>query len=117
LRPFSVTRFDNPFQPRIFRELAELTGLEVLDWAKETECCGDSAAETHGDLARRIREGKCSHARQAGADYICTSCTHCQIQYERGQNENLSDNKRKIRAVPFAQLLGYALGINEIQEN
>jgi len=108
LRPFSVTRFDNPFAPKMFRELAQVTGLEVLEWAKETECCGDPAAETNGDLAMKIRQEKMAHAREAGADYICTACTHCQIQYEREDG-----NKRGIRAVPFALFLGAALGIND----
>ena len=122
LRPYSITRFDNPFAPKMFRELAILTGLGVLDWAKETECCGDPAAETNGDLAFRIRQDKLAHARRAGADYICTACTHCQIQYERGQYDRVQyerekENKKNIRAMPFAVFLGAALGINKIDDN
>jgi len=116
LRPFSVTRFDNPFAPKMFRELAQLTGLEVIDWSKETECCGDPAAETNGGLALRIRQDKMAHARQAGADYICTACTHCQIQYDRISHDSEDGNKMDIRALPFALFLGAALGIfNEIE--
>ncbi len=111
LRPFSVTRFDNPFAPKMFRQLAQLIGLEVLDWAKETECCGDPAAETNGELALSIRQDKMAHARQAGADYICTACTHCQIQYDRFGNNG------DIRALPFAVFLGAALGINKYPWN
>ncbi|WDP91696.1 MAG: CoB--CoM heterodisulfide reductase iron-sulfur subunit B family protein [Desulfobacter sp.] len=108
LRPFSVTRFDNPFAPRIFRELVQCTGLEVLDWNKETECCGDPAAETHSSLAAKILSGKLAHAKKAGAGWICTACTHCQIQYERYGGAD-------IRALPFALVLGGALGITPIK--
>ncbi|MCG8635383.1 MAG: CoB--CoM heterodisulfide reductase iron-sulfur subunit B family protein [Desulfobacterales bacterium] len=107
LRPFSVTQFDNPFAPKMFRELVQTAGLEAVNWSKETECCGDPVAETHKDLAFRMRQEKLVLAGEAGADYICTACTHCQIQYDRGVP------KEKISAVPFAVLLGTALGVEE----
>ncbi|MEH0020617.1 MAG: heterodisulfide reductase-related iron-sulfur binding cluster [Desulfobacter sp.] len=107
LRPYSVTRFDNPFAPRIFRELALASGLDVLDWSKEIECCGDPAGDTHKDLAFRMRRDKLASAAAAGADYICTACTHCQIQYSRP----VPGDAGHVRAIPFAVFLGSALGL------
>jgi heterodisulfide reductase subunit B len=51
LRPFSVTGFDNPSAPRIFKHLVNLTGLEPIDWSKETECCGSPVAKDNEVLA------------------------------------------------------------------
>ncbi len=107
LRPFSVTQFDNPFAPKMFRELAKTAGLDPLNWSKETECCGDPVAGTHRDLAFRMRREKKAQARRAGADYICTACTHCQIQYTRDMPKGNQD----ISAVPFAVFMGAALGL------
>ncbi|MDD9302099.1 MAG: hypothetical protein HUK40_07035 [Desulfobacter sp.] len=106
LRPFSVTQFDNPFAPRMFRQLAKTAGLDPLDWEKEVECCGSPAAETNKALALQICRQKLSSAQNAGADYICTACTHCQIQYAMGYTP-----KKDVRPVPFAVFLGAALGI------
>ncbi len=106
LRPFAVTQFDNPLAPKIFRSLVQATGLKVLDWSKETECCGDPVADTHKTMADKMRKEKQLQARRAGADYICTACTHCQIQYEKGKTD-----LDEIKAVPFAYFLGAALGL------
>jgi Fe-S oxidoreductase len=54
-----------------------------------------------------MKQEKLTHARRAGAEYICTACTHCQIQYDRGMP------RENIQAVPFAMLLGAALEIKE----
>ena len=105
LRPFTVTQFDDPSAPRIFRELARIIGLEVLDWTRETECCGDPVAETHKDMALSMGREKLIHARNAGADYICTACTHCQIQYER-----IGQETGRARALPFVVFLAESIG-------
>ncbi|MCG8618597.1 MAG: CoB--CoM heterodisulfide reductase iron-sulfur subunit B family protein [Desulfobacterales bacterium] len=107
LRPYAVTRFDNPFNPVMFGELARACGLETVSWSKETECCGDPVADTHTDLAFRMRREKLASAARTGATTICTACTHCQIQYDRGVPGDTGD----VTAVPFAMLLGRALGL------
>ncbi len=113
LRPYSVTQFDNPFTPTIFRDLIKLTGLRPMAWSKETECCGSPAFETHRDLSLRMRHSKQASARKEGAKYISTACTHCQIQYGQVPGEQSRDvfAKKVIQAVPFAVFLGAALGI------
>ena len=113
LRPFSVTQFDNPFTPTIFRDLIGLTGLRPMAWSKETECCGSPASETNQDLSLRMRYSKQASARREGAEYISTACTHCQIQYGQipGESTQKDLNKKVIQAVPFAVFLGAALGI------
>ena len=110
LRPFSVTGFDNPFAPKIFKELVNITGLEAIDWSKETECCGDPIAENYEDLALKILTNKLETASREGAKFIITACTHCQIQYTSGQaRQKLAE--KFIPAVSYPVVLGSALGI------
>jgi heterodisulfide reductase subunit B len=110
LRPFSVTGFDNPFAPKIFKELVNITGLETIDWSKELECCGEPLAEDYGDLALKILTNNVETASREGAQFICTACTHCHIQYTQGQAaQNLA--KKFIPAVSYPVVLGSALGI------
>lgn len=111
LRPFSVTGFDNPYAPRIFKELVNITGLETIDWSKQTECCGSPVAENYGDLALKILIHKITTASQEGADLICTACTHCQIQYQSAQAVHILEQK-KMLAVSYPYILGRALGIS-----
>ncbi len=110
LRPFSVTGFDNPFAPKIFKELVNITGLETIDWSKETECCGDPIAEDYGDLALKILTNKLETASLEGAAFIITACTHCQIQYTKGEAQQRLAEKF-IPAVTYPVVLGAALGI------
>jgi heterodisulfide reductase subunit B len=105
LRPFSITGFDNPYAPKIFEELVNLTGLQTIEWSKSTECCGNPIFDTHPKLSLKILQGKITTARDAGADCICTACTHCQMQYEQSKTDNP-------RTILFTQIMGAALGIS-----
>ncbi|MCP3945070.1 MAG: disulfide reductase [Desulfobacteraceae bacterium] len=110
LRPFCVTGFDNPFAPQIFKALVNITGLDVIDWSKETECCGSPVAHDHGDLALKILNNKAQTANREGAVYICTACTHCQLQYQ-GEEAGHILSKNGLLAVSYPFVLGEALGI------
>ncbi len=88
LRPFSITGFDNPFAPDIFEQLLNLTGVQVVEWSKSTECCGNPILNNNPKLSLKILQNKFNTAQMAGADYICTACTHCQMQYEMVKSDN-----------------------------
>ncbi len=111
LRPFSVTGFDNPYAPKIFKELVNITGLETIDWSRERECCGSPMAEAHGDLAQKILIHKITSAAQEGASVICTACTHCQIHYQGNPAARLLE-QHKVSVVTYSHILGLALGIS-----
>ncbi|MCP4673747.1 MAG: heterodisulfide reductase [Desulfobacula sp.] len=81
LRPFTVTGFDNPHVPQIFEELINITGLKSIEWSKSTECCGNPIYESNKKLSLKLLHSKLNAAIKVKADYICTACTHCQIQY------------------------------------
>ncbi|MCK5835851.1 MAG: CoB--CoM heterodisulfide reductase iron-sulfur subunit B family protein [Desulfobacula sp.] len=110
LRPFSVTGFDNPFAPKIFKELVNITGLEAIDWSKETECCGSPVAKDNEALALKMITSKAETACREGAEYICTACPHCQSQYQ-GKEATHILSKKNLSAVSYPLFLGTALGI------
>jgi len=112
LRPFSITGFDNPYTPRIFEALVNITGLKPVEWSKSTECCGNPIYETNKELSLKLLAAKLKAASDSDAAYICTACTHCQIQY------NLMDMEqelKKLNIIPvlFTQLLGTAMGLTQ----
>ena len=58
---------------------------------------------------------KLADARQAGADFVCTACTYCQMQFEpKNQAEiNGPDNDGAIPAILISQLIGLSIGLEE----
>ncbi|MCP4718977.1 MAG: disulfide reductase [Desulfobacteraceae bacterium] len=109
LRPFAITGFDNPYAPKIFEELLNITGVKTVEWPKSTECCGNPIFETNPRLSLKILQNKIKTAKDAGADYICTACSHCQMQYEMVKDQEQINSPGTIL---FTQVLGAALGIN-----
>lgn len=112
LRPFSITGFDDPFAPKIFEALINITGLQTIEWSKRTECCGNPIYETHKQLSLKLLRGKLKTASDSGAEYICTACTHCQIQYTDMEMEKEAE-KFNITPVLFTHVLGLSLGIDQ----
>jgi len=56
----------------------------------------------------KILNSKLSAAIEAKADYICTACTHCQIQYSELSFQN-ECKKYNITPTLFTQILDAAL--------
>ena len=108
LRPFTVTEFDNPHAPQIFEELISITGLKSVEWSKSTECCGNPIHETSKSLSHKILNGKLNAAVKAKADYICTACTHCQIQYSDLSFQKECE-KHNISPTLFTEILDSAM--------
>ncbi len=108
LRPFTVTGFDNPHAPQIFEELINITGLKSVEWSKNTECCGNPILENSKTLSLKILNSKLDAAIKAKADYICTACTHCQMQYNELSFQK-ECKKHNITPTLFTQILDNAL--------
>ena len=55
------------------------------------------------------------NAKQAGADYICTACTYCQMQFEQKSQSDLIplDNEQFVPAILISQLIGLSIGLDE----
>ena len=115
LRPGNVTRYDNPLVPGIFHALVAATGAESVFWSMSTECCGNPQWDKNQKLALKQMQRKLLNAKQAGADFVCTACTYCQMQFEqKNPSEIIAINgDQNIPAVLISQLIGLSLGMED----
>ena len=113
LRPGNVTRYDNPLIPGIFDDLVAATGAEGVFWSMSTECCGNPQRDKNQKLALKQMQRKMLNAKQAGADFVCTACTYCQMQFEQKHQSGLIslDNDQTVPAILISQLIGLSMGM------
>lgn len=112
LRPSKITQFDDAMAPTIFERLIEVSGARCVPWSKRLECCGNPLTDKNRRLALDLMHKKIGDARQSGADYICTACTYCQIQFDAVQAEDTEFTDR-LPSITYPQLLGLSLGLPE----
>jgi heterodisulfide reductase subunit B2 len=114
LRPSNVMAFDNPYHPVKFDQLVEATGAVSVQWQRKLQCCGNPLWEKNSDLSMLLTEKKLDDAHGAGAQYICTACTYCQIQFDAVQQIMLNGQKQKspLPAILYPQLLGLSMGFS-----
>ena len=114
LRPSQIVRFDDPVTPSIFDQLVETTGAESIAWPMQLECCGAPLWGIHDELSTEITLKKLKNGRESGADYLCTACTYCQIQFDTVQQMILSQRglNHPLPSILYPQLLGLSMGIN-----
>jgi len=114
LRPSQVVRFDDPVAPSIFDRLVEATGAESIAWPMKLECCGAPLWGIHDELSTEITLKKLRNGRESGANYLCTACTYCQIQFDTVQQMILSQRglNHPLPSILYPQLLGLSMGID-----
>ena len=114
LRPSSVTQFDDPSNPSIFDELVTITGAQSVDWPLKLDCCGAPALGIDDDLSNSLSSKKILDGKKAGAQYLCTVCPYCHLQFDTVQAMMLEqDNlKEPLPAILYPQLLGLGMGID-----
>jgi len=115
LRPSRITQFDNPIEPTIFDELVEITGAVSVDWPQKLECCGAPLTGINDDISINLTKKKVSDAKKSGADYLCTACPFCHLQFDFLQKRMVSDNgnSEHLASVLYPQLLGLCMGIDQ----
>jgi heterodisulfide reductase subunit B len=115
LRPHTVTQFDDPVAPTIFDELIEATGAVSIDWNNKLECCGSHAMGINNNLSEALTRKKLDSGIQAGADFLCTACPYCQIQFDTVQHLIVSGNgeRKSIPSILYPQLLGICMGLDD----
>lgn len=113
IRPGSIMQFDNPLAPTLFEELVGVTGAEALNWPKRLDCCGNPLMERNPELGLALMHSKLEDVRTAGADYLCSACTHCQIQFDTIQAEQSPQpaGAGRLASILYPQLLGLTFGI------
>jgi len=115
LRPKEIVQFDNPISPSKFDKLVEITGAESISWSTKLECCGSPMLGVDDDLSWDLTENKLKDARQSKADFLCSACVYCQLQFDRVQKMMLAkrNGSDPLPSILYTQLLGLSLGIDE----
>ncbi|MFH1241227.1 MAG: CoB--CoM heterodisulfide reductase iron-sulfur subunit B family protein [Pseudomonadota bacterium] len=114
LRPSKILQFDDPVAPSIFDQLVEVTGAQSIYWQRKLECCGAPSLGINDDLSMDLTEKKLMDARKSGADYVCTACTYCQMQFDTVQEMMLVSRgtDHHLPSLLYPQLLGLSMGID-----
>lgn len=115
LRPSHITEFDDPVAPRIFDELVEVTGAQSIDWDSKLDCCGAPLLGVNDELSMALTRNKLNMASEAGADYLCTACPYCQLQFDTVQQRMMESDTFPggVAPVLFPQFLGSSMGIED----
>jgi len=115
LRPKDVVEFDDPIAPSIFDQLVEVTGAKSIDWPARLDCCGSPMWGVDDDLSWDLTAKKLDDAGQSGADFICSACVYCQLQFDRVQKMELAkrQGRQPLPSILYTQLLGLGMGIAE----
>lgn len=113
LRPSNIVQFDDPVAPKIFDRLVEVTGAKSIEWESKLKCCGAPLLGINDELSMALTEKKLFKGKQAGAEYMCTACAYCQIQFDTVQKAILSvrSTKNQVPSLLYSQLLGLTMGV------
>ena len=114
LRPSEVVQLDNAAAPTVFEKLITITGAQSVDWPMRLSCCGNPLWEKNPKLSLALMQQKIDDALNAGAQFICTACTYCQIQFDsvRATQPGRTSHEEDLPAVLYTQLLGRSLGLD-----
>ena len=115
LRPSNIVQFDDPVAPSLFDQLVEVTGAESVDWSTKLDCCGGPLLGTNDELSLDFTEKKLADARMAGAHYLTTGCTFCQVQFDSVQKMMATEKgtNHHVPSILYPQLLGLCMGIDK----
>jgi len=113
VRPAEITEFDDPENPTVMDTLLRATGAETVQWPYKIECCGGAFALVRPQSVDRLSGAILKAAKEAGANCIVTACPLCQANLEFRQRfaSKLYGEDLRIPVMNFAEVLGYALGL------
>ncbi len=113
LRPSDVVEFDDPMRPSILDELVEVTGAQSVSWPLQLDCCGAPVSGMNDKLAMDLAEKKIDSALHAEADFLCTACPYCQMQFDSVQdNMKSARGGTRLPSIIYPQLLGLSMGMS-----
>ncbi len=115
LRPSKIVQFDDPVSPSIFDQLVEVTGAKSIDWSSKLECCGAPLLGINDSLSMDLTEKKLKKGKQAGAAYLCTACSYCQMQFDSVQQmiSRTRGTNHEIPSLLYSQLLGLSMDVEK----
>jgi len=114
LRPSDIMQFDDPIAPVVFDDLVAITGAANVDWQMKLECCGAPLLGINDELSMDLTGKKISDGKQSGADYLCTACPWCQLQFDTLQTRipSRNGNGSYLPSLVYPQLLGLVMGLD-----
>lgn len=112
LRPRQYSGFDDPEDPKILKNLIEITGAKCLDYIDETECCGAPSIGINDKIPLQLTRDKLNHVKAVGSQALITICPFCHMMYDtnQGRIEKMFNEKYSIPVLHYPQLLGLAMG-------
>ena len=115
LRPSKVTQFDDPVAPKLFDDLVTATGAQSVDWHEKLNCCGAPLLGINDGVSTSLTRKKLQSGLNAGADFLCSACPWCQLQFDQVQSTLTADGKDNgtLPSILYAQLLGLCMGIDQ----
>ncbi|MFQ6014689.1 MAG: CoB--CoM heterodisulfide reductase iron-sulfur subunit B family protein [Anaerolineae bacterium] len=114
-RPPKVMQFDVAEYPQSMDRILRWAGIQTLDWACKTECCGANfnllEPEIVIDLSNRIF----AEAKAVGAEAIVVACPMCHgnLDTRESEIEAKFNVQYDLPIFYFSQLMGLAVGIPE----
>jgi heterodisulfide reductase subunit B len=113
VRPSKIVQ-SSDIPPVFFDELVKATGAESVEWSAKAACCGGPVLGADEELAMDLCEKKLADAKAWNADFLCTSCPFCQVQFDSIQAKIASDrgNTYDLPSILYPQLLGLAMDMD-----
>lgn len=114
LRPKEYMGFDDPEDPKMLKNLIEVTGATCLDYMDETQCCGAPIAGVNEKIPLQLSGAKLSNIQAVGAQALITICPFCHMMFDTNQLriERMFNKTFGIPVLHYPQLLGIAMGID-----
>ncbi|MCL6635874.1 MAG: CoB--CoM heterodisulfide reductase iron-sulfur subunit B family protein [Peptococcaceae bacterium] len=105
---------ENPFRPRVLKEMCAALGATVGDYTRLLDCCGMGAMRSTDMEKSLALVGKklISMKEEVNPDLVVTGCSSCLIQFDTAQ-EMLRSNRKinfEIPVLHYMQLLALCLG-------
>ncbi len=114
-RPPKLTNFDRYEDPLLMEEALKAVGIESIDWAFKTECCGAGLSVSRTDIVAKLSGNVIKDAKDRGADLIIVACPMCQsnLDLRRKEINQYLEQETDIPVLFITQILGLAFGIDE----
>lgn len=113
LRPSKITGFDNPYNPTMVDELAEVTGAVSIPWVGKLQCCGGPLRGKNDDISLAMIQARLRECRDDGAEVLVVDCPYSQMQSDWAYELMEPKDSREFvqGSVLYPQLLGLAMGL------
>ncbi|MDQ1280137.1 MAG: heterodisulfide reductase subunit [Thermoproteota archaeon] len=115
LRPSKYVGRDDPENPTMLKNLIKLTGAQCLNYAGETECCGNPIIGVNEEIPFQLAREKLNNVKAVGAQALITVCPFCHVMFDANQSriERAFNEKYNMPVLHYTQLLGLAMGFTQ----